>query len=52
MMKLSALILAALMGLGALATPAFACERHEASACADGQSWDAAADACVPKIGS
>lgn len=51
-MKLTALVLAALTAFGALATPAVACERHEAAACGPGQAYDAASHSCLPKTGS
>lgn len=51
-MRLTALIFAALTAFGALSTAALACERHEASACGQGQAWDSATHTCVPRVGS
>lgn len=51
-MKLHALVLAALTAFGAMAGTALACERHEAMACAQGQSYDAGTHSCVPKTGT
>ena len=51
-MILTALIFAALTVLGALSTATFACQRHEASACGQGQVWDSATHACVPRAGT
>lgn len=51
-MKLSALVLAALTAFGAMAGTALACERHEAAACAQGQTYDAATHSCMPRTGT